>query len=211
MPATAGAFALVTAKPGLTATARAMNRRTASNWLSVSRSNSRSARGRFSRSTSDRRLVSGGAGSPGTGYSCSPETRSAIRRGDQARDVRAAAQQVGDDRSRRPTTCSKLSRTSSTAAPPMSSASVSIAGRVAAVGHAEGPRDRRRRPAPGSRTGSSGDEPDAVREVVGGRGRDLEREPGLAGPARARSASAAGSRPSRPPASASSRRGRRTS
>ena len=41
IPATAGAFALVTAKPGLTAPARAMNSRTASYWLSVSRSNSR--------------------------------------------------------------------------------------------------------------------------------------------------------------------------
>ena len=54
----------------------------------------------MSRSTSDSRLVSGGAGRPGTGYSCSPETRSAIRVVTRHARCRAAPQQVSDDRAR---------------------------------------------------------------------------------------------------------------
>ena len=158
-----------------------MNSRTASNWLSASRSNSRRARGRLSRSTSDSRLVSGGAGRPGTGYSCSPDTRSAMRvvtrhaRFGQRRRRSATIEPAA-------TTCSKLSRTSSIRCSPMWSASVSTAGRLrlsatpstrAIVGGHEGRVADR----------FEGHEPDPVREFVGCGRRDLQREPGLAGAA----------------------------
>ena len=127
--ATAGAFALLTVNPGFTAVARLMNRRTASNVARVSRSSSRKARGRLSRSISDRCRVSGGAGRPGTGYSCSPDTRRATR-------VVTSAVRPGHRRSSSaitgpaPTTCSKLSRTNSTRRSPIESTIASTAGRA---------------------------------------------------------------------------------
>ena len=93
-------------------------------------SSSRSSRGRFRRSISDSRLTSGGAGRPGTGYSCSPETRSGIR-------VVTSAFRFGQRRRSSATsgpasvTCSKLSSTSRTRPAPTSSASTSIDGFVA--------------------------------------------------------------------------------
>ena len=112
MPATAGAFSLVTWKSGRTATARAMKSRTASYCSSVTGSGWRRPAGRFSSSTRERRLVSGGAGRPGTTYSCSPEIRRTAR-------LVTTRRTPGQARSRSPMspaasmTCSKLSSTRS--------------------------------------------------------------------------------------------------
>ena len=98
MAATAGALALVTVNPGRTASGAGdeqpdrLERRPAA---SRSREGARAGSAAPSR---DRWLVSGGAGSPGTGYSCSPETRSAMRVVTRAVRFAASPEQVADDR-----------------------------------------------------------------------------------------------------------------
>ena len=62
------------------------------------RSIGRASPPRFIRSSPVCWLGSGGAGRPGTGYSCSPETCSDGPARDDRLDVRRGAQQVGDDR-----------------------------------------------------------------------------------------------------------------
>ena len=111
--ATAGAFSLVTSKPGFTARARSMNSATASYCDSCA---------------SDGRLAGSGRSSGGTGYSCSPETCSALRL--LARTVRfgeAVSIWLTDEPA--PITCSKLSSTISMRFAPMWSMRRSIAGR----------------------------------------------------------------------------------
>ena len=145
--------------------ARAMNRRTASNWVSAAASRSRRPRGRFSRSISDRRLRSGGAGRPGTGYSCSP--RHAQR--DAGRDERS--DRFGQRRSSSATsgpaatTCSKLSRTSSTVPRADVIGEQVDGGAGLAVGEPERPGDGRRDEGRIAH-GIEGDEPHAVGEVA---------------------------------------------
>ena len=182
IPATAGAFAFVTANPGLTAEARAMNSRTASNWLSASRSNSRRrarevepvdlgqpARVGRGREARHRVLL----------FARHPQ-RDAGR--DQAREIRAAPEEVRDDRARGHDLLEVVQDQQHPLLPDV--VGKRVHGRaVAAVRHAEHPRDR------GGHQGRVADrferhEPDPVRELVGRGRRDLQREPGLAGAAR---------------------------
>ena len=183
MAATAGAFSLVTAKPGRTATARSMNSRTAAYWPSAIGS-------MVARLAAEVEPVE-------------PGQLARIGRRRQARDrVLLLARDVEDgaardDRLDAPArraagrrrsgaaamTCSKLSRTSSRRLSRSQSPSDSAIGRALASVDAEGRRDPRRDE---HRVADRFErhEEDPVGEVVGRPGRQLQRQPGLAGPAR---------------------------
>ena len=171
--ATAGAFSLVTAKPGATARARSMNRRTASYWGSAAASSAAPKPG----------CRGSGIESDGTRQVVSPAMPSAsrlvarIRRSGQARNNPSArAAQAA-------TRCSQLSSTSSSARVWRYSWSVCIDRAAGLLADAERRRhhlrDQRR---VGQRRQL--DEPGAVAVRLQHVGRDLQREAGLAGPAR---------------------------
>ena len=148
MAATAGAFSLVTVKPGLTATARSMNRRTAAYCSIAAGSTMRDSPGMASRSSPLRWLGSGGAGRPGTGYSCSPETCRVARLVTTILipgAVRSRSATIGAAE----TTCSKLSSTSSTVLSRSQSASVSAIGRAVPSDDPDGAERSWGRPASG--------------------------------------------------------------
>ena len=182
MAATAGAFSLVTVKPGLTATARSMNRRTAAYCSIAAGSTMRDSPGMASRSSPLRWLGSGGAGRPGTGYSCSPETCRVARLVTTILipgAVRSRSATIGAAE----TTCSKLSSTSSTVLSRSQSASVSATGRAVPSDDADRAGD------PGGDQHRVADrlerhEEHAVREVVRDAGGELERQSRLARAAR---------------------------
>ena len=189
---------------GRTATARAMNSRTASYWPSVAASTVARPAGRFSRSRPDSWLGSGGVGRPGTGYSCSPETRSGGAARDDDLELGRAAEQVGDDRRRRrgPARSCRGRAGPACRAASRRATSATVARRLSARPIAPAIRGAT---SIGSRTGSSGDEEDAVGEVVrrrspraGATAASCRSRPG-------RSGSGAGSPRAAPAASASSR------
>ena len=147
--ATAGAFSFVTSNPGFTARARSMNSATASYCESCD---------------SEGRLAGSGRPSGGTGYSCSPDTCSALRLLVRtARFGQAARSSLTDAPA--PSTCSKLSRTSSAASRPEVVDDALDRRPAATLGEAERLRDRRRHEL---RIGDRRelDEPDAVGVVA---------------------------------------------
>ena len=117
MPAIAGAFSFVAWKSGLTATARSMKSRTASNCDSAA---------------SPGRALRSGSASGGTGNSCSPETRNAMRLLTSTRSPalpsRSSVAIVAAS-----STCSKLSSTSSVCFSRRFSSSASIGRRLPVV------------------------------------------------------------------------------
>ena len=123
--ATSSPFAAVTANPGRTAPPRATNSRTDSKAASRSGSWERRFSGRLSRSYGPSRSRSTGDGSPGTGYSCSPEIRSGARLVARTRifSARRSRSPMSPPAAR---TCSRLSRTISARFVPSSVASTSI-------------------------------------------------------------------------------------
>ena len=159
-----------------------MNSRTASYWPRVAGSIDRVSPGRLIRSSPLSWLGSGGAGSPGTGNSCSPETRRAARLVTIAL-IRGAVRSRSATTGAASATCSKLSSTSRTVLSRSQSASDSATGRVVPStiptddairgDHQHRVADRLER-----------DEEDAIRELVGDAGGQLQRQPRLAGPAR---------------------------
>ena len=182
MAATAGAFSLVTAKPGRTETARSMNSRTDAYWLSAIGSMIRVSPPRLSRSSPDIWLGSGGAGSPGTGYSCSPETWRTARLVTTAL-ISGAARSSSATVGAAEMTCSKLSRTSSRRLSRSQSPSDFGDRPGARLGHAKCRRDAWRDE---HRVADRFErhEEDPVGEVVDRSGGQLLRQPGLARPAR---------------------------
>ena len=148
-------------------------------------------------------LGSGGAGRPGTAYSCSPETCRTARLVDDRLDARARARSRSATIGAAATTCSKLSRTSRRRLSRSQSASDSCDRAGRALGDAERARDPRRDE---HRIADRLErhEEDAVGEVVraiapraGARAASCRSRP-------ARSASAAGSLPAAAAASSSS-------
>ena len=162
-----------------------MNSRTAAYWPSATRSIARGPPAGSAARGSDCWLGSGGAGRPGTGYSCSPETCSAARLVTIALMLGRGAQQVGDDRGRprRPARSCRGRAGGACRAASRPATRRSVARR--ALGDAEGAARSAARRASGSRIGSSG-----TKKTPSGKSSDalrgeLERQPGLAGPARA--------------------------
>ena len=183
IPATAGALAFVTAKPGLTA--RRPRDEQAHRLVLVERLEVEFAQ----RAREVQPLDLGQAAR--VGRRRQPRDRVLLlardvqrdARRDQADDVRAAAQELGDRgpggddllevvedqqdvrrRRCRPTTARRRTRAALSASPSVRAIVGATSVRIA--------------------DGVQGDEPDPVREVLGGRGGDLERQPRLAGPAR---------------------------
>ena len=159
-----------------------MNRRTAAYCSIAAGSTMRDSPGIASRSSPLRWLGSGGAGRPGTGYSCSPDTCSVARLVTTILipgAVRSRSATIGAAE----TTCSKLSSTSRTR-PVAQPVGERIGDRpAAAFRHADGagdPRGDEHRVADRLER----DEEDAVREVVRDAGGELERQSRLARAAR---------------------------
>ena len=154
-----------------------MNSRTASYCEISAAASPRSPLGRFSFSRSDRARRSRGTGRPGTGYSCSPghaEGRPA-RRDD--RQPLAGSQEVRDDRRARRSPARSCRARAGRGDPASHSTRRSRgAHRAGGLDEAERAgdprRDERRVPDRLERH-----EPDAVAELVGDVGRELEREP----------------------------------
>ena len=144
----------------------------------------RIAAGSCSRSSGPRRSRSGGVGSPGTGYSCSPEIRSGARLVASIR-IRPARRSSSPRSAPAPRTCSRLSitRRACFVASSVASASIGLRDGVFADPHRAG--DRRNDEV---RIGDvpQRHEPGPVRVVVGDACGDLEREARLAGAARPR-------------------------
>ena len=154
MAATAGAFSFVTRKSGRTAVARAMNSLTDSYVESEAASTVRASAGRLASSRLDNWARSGGVGSPGTGYSCSPDTCSAARdvtSTDRPGASRSSSATIGPA----PSTCSKLSSTRSTCFDASHSRSTTSAPRLPDSDRPIAPATRDATSA-GSRTVSSG-------------------------------------------------------
>ena len=204
-PATAGALAFVTAKPGRTA--RRPGDEQADGLELVERVEVELAQ--LARQVEPLHLgqaagVGRGRAGPGPGTPARPRRAGRSRVVTRQRDVRAAAQELGDDRAGVDDLLEVVEDEQHVARRRSSSASASMAGRAALSASAERPGDRRGDEGRVA-DGVEGDEPDAVGEVVGGGRGDLERQPRLAGAAR----SGQGQQPGRPassaPASASSR------
>ena len=162
-----------------------MNSLTASYWEMLSAAIDRWSVRRLSFWSSDSARRSSGTGRPGTGYSCSPETRSGAR-------LVAMTAMFGQARSRSATTgapsitCSKLSRTNRTRREPTHS--VSMVERRPSAG------SRRARWSPAMTDATSARVPDGLERheprpvgvAIGDVGRELQGEARLAGPAGAR-------------------------
>ena len=88
--------------------------------------------------------MSGGAGRPGTGYSCSPETRSGMRVVTIAFRFGAAPEQLRDVGPGLGHLLEVVEHEQDRGAPPISSARRSIDGFVAFSARPSGPGDRRR-------------------------------------------------------------------
>ena len=182
MPATAGAFSFVTVNPGRTATARAMNSRTASYWPSVDGSGWRDGR---------REVLQ-----------LDPRQPARVRRRGQARDhvlllardaqhgpardddadPRAGADEGADVGRSVDDLLEVVEQEQHPPLPDRAGDDVE-GGRARALGDADRAGDRRQDEV-GARDRLEGDEPDPVGVLVGRGGRQLEREPRLAGPAR---------------------------